>query len=113
MADYSDYTVKRATISLTDTTETTLIAAVAGMKNVIRQVYVTNDSSTTVRVDFRDTTGGSVIFHQIAPAANPSGATESYWEPAAKNTNWTAKLSASPSGGNGTLYVDVVYEVHI
>ena len=88
-------TLKAVTVSTT--TETTLIAAVATYFQDIYGLTVSNTSITTAtRVDIRDTTAGTVV--------------ESFWLPAATtlrlnydvplkqsaiNTNWTVQLSVA------------------
>lgn len=85
-----------ATITLTDTTETTLIAAVASTFLDLESVVISNTSSTAVRVDFRDTTGGSVRFSVYVGAGQASGfIPKKAIKQTAVNTNWTAKLSGS------------------
>lgn len=88
--------VSKGYITLTDTTETTLITAVASTYLDLTLVVVNNTSATAVRVDFRDDTGGTVMFSVYAPAGQPAGFTPPRPIPqTAVNKNWTAKLSAS------------------
>lgn len=84
------------TITLTSTTETTLLAQAASTFHDLTKLWVANTSATAVRVDFRDTTGGSVLFALYAPAGQTVGFTDSNdpIEQATVNTNWTAQLSA-------------------
>ena len=84
-------------ITLTNTTETTLLTAAASTFHDLTKVIVSNTSATAVRVDFRDTTAGTVMFSIYAPAGQTVGFTDSTdpIEQAAVNTNWTAQLSAA------------------
>lgn len=78
------------------TSETTIKAAVASTFIDVVSVLVNNTSATATRVDFRDTTGGSVRFSIYVPAGDVRGA--SFTRPvkqATVNTNWTAQCSAS------------------
>lgn len=87
----------KATITLTSTTETTLLAAAASTFHDLTKIIISNTSATAVRVDFRDTTAGTVMFSIYAPAGQAVGFTDSNdpIEQAAVNTNWTAQLSAA------------------
>lgn len=82
------------TLSAT-TTETTLIAQTASVFNDITGVIVNNTSATAVRVDFRDTTGGSVRFPIYVPAGDVRGFSNMFFGQATVNTNWTAQCSVS------------------
>jgi hypothetical protein len=86
------------TITLTTTTETTLVAA--GGTGVFLDAHffvIANTSATAVRVDLRPSTGGTVAI----PVQVPAGQTvvvaigEVPWPQAASNNNWTAQLSAA------------------
>jgi len=85
------------TITLTSTTETTLLAAAASTFHDLTKLWISNTSATAVRVDFRDTTAGAVRFSWYVPAGQPVGFTDSNdpIEQASVNTNWTAQLSAA------------------
>ena len=87
----------RNTITLTTTTETTLLTAVAATFLDVTKLIISNTSATAVRVDFRDTTAGTVMLSLYAPAGQTVGFTDSTdpIEQAAVNTNWTAQLSAA------------------
>ena len=80
------------------TSETTVLAAINSVYLDLVTVWVANTSNSAVRVDFRDTTGGSVRFSLYIPAGDMRGFTpqvpvkQSNW-----NTNWTAQSSASVS----------------
>lgn len=91
-------------ITLTSTTETTLIAAGgAGVFRDLIALYVSNESATEVRIDFRDSTAGTVRL-SIDLAADGGGAAMPFPVPltqATANNNWTAQLSAAVS----TVYI--------
>ena len=86
----------RNPITLTTTAETTLLAAAAATFHDLTKVLISNTSATAVRVDFRDTTAGTVLFSIHAPAGQTVGFTDSSdpIEQTTINTNWTAQLSA-------------------
>jgi hypothetical protein len=90
--------VTSATITLTNGTETTLLAAGgAGVFHDMTMLTITNTSSTAVRVDIRDDTAGTVILSMYV-AASGGGAVIPFTVPlsqTASNKNWTAQLSAS------------------
>lgn len=89
--------VKNA-ITLTTTTETTLLSAGgASVFNDITKLLIANTSGTDVRIDFRDATGGSVIFSVFAPAGQTVGvsAGDDPIPQTTANNNWTAQLSAA------------------
>ena len=87
----------RGAITLTTTTETTLITANAGMFHDLTKVIISNTSAVAVRVDFRDVTAGAVIMSIYAPAGQTVGFTDSSdpIEQTTVNTAWTAQLSAA------------------
>lgn len=86
------------TITLSNTTETTLIASGGG--GVLRDLVMlmlSNTSATAVRVDIRDNTGGTVRW-SVFLAADGGGAVIKFPVPLTQefvNDNWTAQLSAS------------------
>ena len=86
----------RNTITLTTTTETTLLAAAASTFHDVTKILVSNTSATAVRVDFRDSTAGSVMMSLYVPAGQIIGFTDSNdpVEQTTVNNNWTAQLSA-------------------
>ena len=87
-------------ITLSNTTETTLIAAGgAGVFQDLVYIALTNTSATQVRVDIRDDTAGTVRF-SMTLAANGGGASVALpvqLTASADNDNWTAQLSGSVS----------------
>lgn len=85
-------------ITLTSTTETTLLSAGgSGVFHDLTKLLISNTSGTDVRVDFRDVTGGSVIFSVFAPAGQTVGvsAGDDPIPQTTANNNWTAQLSAA------------------
>ncbi len=83
-------------VTLTSTTETTIVAATAAIFNDLRAVNIANTSATAVRVDFRHVAAGAVVFSVQVPA----GDTRTLELPviakqATVNTAWTAQLSAA------------------
>lgn len=78
--------------------ETTLIAAAASTFNDLAMIVVSNTSSATnSRIDFRDTTGGAVIFSlESIAGSGPVGFTPPIPIPQTTvNTNWTAQCATS------------------
>lgn len=85
--------------TLTNTTETTLIAATAGVFHDLATIVVINASGTITNVQFRDDTGGTVRF-TIPVAADGGGAVIPFPYPlpqTALNDNWTVQLSTGVS----------------
>lgn len=97
MNQVRDLVQQDAPITLSSTTETTLIAAgAAGVFHDLTMLLVTNSSATAVRVDFRDATAGTIRF-SLALAAN-GGAVVAFptpWKQTTAANNWTAQLSAA------------------
>lgn len=83
------------------TTETTIVTAIAGGRNDLMMLVVSNTSaSTNSRVDFRDTTGGPVLFSlESIGGANPIGFSlgGAAIPQSGQNTNWTATTITSTS----------------
>ena len=78
------------------TAETTVVTAAASTFNDLTAITVANTSTTPARVDFRNTTAGSVIFSLYVPGSDVRGITFQRPVPQASvNTNWTATSSAS------------------
>jgi hypothetical protein len=83
-------------ITLSSTTETTLVAAAASTFHDLTHLSASNTSSTAVRVDIRDDTGGTVRFSMFL-AADGGGFVMDFTQPfpaTAINDNWTAQLSS-------------------
>lgn len=83
------------TLTLTTITETILIAAVAAVNNDVRELVIANTSATAVRVDFRDSTAGTVRLSVMAEAGKTLFLEFTRLKQAAVNTSWTAQLSAA------------------
>jgi hypothetical protein len=82
---------------LNTTSETTLLTGVASTFLDVTRLILSNTSSTAVRVDVRDTTGGTVRL-SLMLAANGGGAVIPFDPPLKQTTtggNWTAQASAS------------------
>jgi len=78
------------------TAETTIVTAAASVFNDLTAIVISNTSSTGARVDFRDTTAGSVLFSLYIPPVDVRGV--AFQRPLPQttvNTNWTAQSSAS------------------
>ena len=93
-------------IALTTTTETTLIAATAGVFHDIVKLLIHNSSSSVVAIDFRDSTGGTIRYTAVA-AADGGGAVVPFEVPltqATVNNNWTAQLGTAVS----TVYITAI-----
>lgn len=90
--------VTHNTITLSNTTETTLLSAGgAGVFLDIVSLVITNTSSTAVRVDIRDSTSGTVRW-SIMLAADGGGVVFNPPLPLTQgtaNNNWTAQLSGA------------------
>src|SRR4030067_1068546 len=69
------------TITLTSTTETTLLAAAAAPFHDLTKLWSCNTPATAVRVDFRDTSAGGGRFYVYVPAAPSVGVSGFYYPP--------------------------------
>ena len=98
------------TITLTTTTETTLIAAggVGVFRDMIFLLIATSDILVANRVDIRDTTAGTVVLSipltDLGAGTVSAGSPivipfPSSWPQTTANSNWTAQLSATPTVG--------------
>lgn len=79
------------------TAETTIVTQAASVFNDLLLLVISNTSATATRIDFRDTTGGSVLFSLEAPATDTRGFSLGgvAIPQTTVNTNWTAQSSAS------------------
>lgn len=85
-----------STVTLSTTTETTLLAGNSSVFHDLTSVVISNTSSSAVRVDIRSTTGGDVIVSFQVPASDTRGAVFTVPKnQTTKNTNWTAQLSSA------------------
>lgn len=93
-------------ITLTSTTETTLLAAGgAGVIHDLVYLKLSNSSGTAVRVDIRDDTAGTVRDSSFL-AATGGGSNQSMLVPltsSGANQNWTAQLSGAVSSVHITV----------
>jgi len=94
-----DLTITQTTTLSATTSETTIVTAgAAGIFNDLVMLIVSNTSaSTNTRIDFRDTTGGSVLFSlQSVGGAAPVGFALPIPIPQTSTaTNWTAQCATS------------------
>ena len=61
----------------------------------ITGIIAVNTSATAVRVDFRDSTGGTIQFPLYVPAGETRGFSNMFYKQTTVNSNWTAQLSAA------------------
>jgi hypothetical protein len=103
-----DRLVAAARVSLTSTTETTLIAAGgAGVFRDLVMLILSSEAATEVRVDVRDVTAGTVMF-SVDLAPDGGGAVLPFrvpWPQATANSAWTVQLSAAVS----TVYASAIF----
>lgn len=103
-----DRLVAAPRVSLTNTTETNLIAAGgAGVFRDLVQLILSNESATEVRVDFRDVTAGVVLF-SLDLYPDGGGAVVPFrvpWPQATANSAWTMQCSA----GVSTVYASALF----
>lgn len=80
-------------ITLTTTTETTLIAAVASVRHGIHSLEIANRDNVAHTLDFRDTTAGTIRKTIIIPAGVTYAIPYDFglWQ-LAVNTNWTVTM---------------------
>jgi hypothetical protein len=91
-----DLTDLNSMVTLTSTTETTIIAAIASTFNDIVSMILTNTSATGVRVDLRTVAAGTVVASIWLPATTTLTVdVSSSLKQATVNTAWTAQLSAA------------------
>lgn len=83
-------------ITLSTTTETTLITAVASVRHGMTVLTIANRDTAATTVDIRDTTAGTIRRTIIVPAGQTfcCDMVAGWWQ-AAVNTNWTAQLRAA------------------
>lgn len=79
---------------ITTTTETTILAAVAGVFLDLETIMIANTALNDARVDFRDTTAGPVRFSiEITSGQTMFFTPNRHVKQTSVNTNWTAQLS--------------------
>lgn len=83
-------------ITVSTTTETVLVAAVASVRHCLRRVIVANRDTVACTVDVRDTSAGTVRETYIVEAGKTLPIIdEGGWPQGAVNTNWTVQLRAA------------------
>ena len=95
-------------VSLTSTTETTLVAAGgAGVFRDLAMLVVSSEASTEVRLDVRDVTAGTVAFSlDLAPDGGGAVVVPSIiWPQGTANSAWSVQLSSAVS----TVYVSALF----
>lgn len=92
-----DLVTRSAVVTLTDTTETSLIAAGgAGIFYDMVSIKLNNTSATAVRCDIRDVLAGTVIDTFYLPAGDIRGIVYTVpFKQTTANSAWTVKISAS------------------
>ncbi len=92
-----DLTGTQTTTISASTSETTIVTAAASVFNDLVMLVVSNTSaSTNTRIDFRDTTAGSVLFSLQSPGNTTIGFAPPIPIPQTSvNTNWTAQCATS------------------
>lgn len=97
-ATIRDLTGTQTTTISASTSETTIVTAAASTFNDLIMLIVSNTSAATnTRIDFRDTTGGTILFSlQSNGGQNPVGfALQVPIPQTTVNTNWTAQCATS------------------
>lgn len=97
-ATIRDLTGTQTTTISASTAETTIVTQAASIFNDLLMLVISNTSTaTTTRIDFRDTTGGSVLFSLFSPAADTRGFSLGgvVIPQTSVNTNWTAQCGTS------------------
>jgi hypothetical protein len=96
--------VTTANVSLSTTTETTLMAAAgAGVFLDLVQLVISNGSASAVTVSIRDTTAGSILANIDLSPNNTGGnnvvclTLSPPWPQTTANTNWTVQLNTAVS----------------
>jgi len=88
--------VSQNNITLTSTTETSLLAAVASLFQDITEMTLTNTSASPTRVDIRTVTAGAVVLSiNMVAGATVHLAWKTGLKQATVNTAWTAQCSAA------------------
>lgn len=83
----------RNRITLTTTTETTLIAAVASVRHVLTGLTIANRDNVAHTLDIRDATSGTIRETVVLPAGQTFVYKDTIGNPqAAVNTNWTVTM---------------------
>lgn len=101
---------KSGVITLSSTTETTLLTAVAATFLDVFYLHCINTSTTATRVDIRDATGGTIRDNLACPAAvgDCSGLVSDLipLPQTAVNNNWTVQLSGAVTDVRCVAYAE-------
>ncbi|MEJ1158010.1 hypothetical protein [Prosthecomicrobium sp. N25] len=90
-----------AAVTLSGTTETTIVSAAASTFNDLHALEASNTSTTGVRVDVRDSVAGTVrLSFWLAGGSSAVFEWSVPKKQASANAAWTAQLSAVPTGGD-------------
>lgn len=82
--------------TITGTTETTIVTAVASTFLDLVGLKLTNSGTTAVEVAIRDATAGTIIDYLYVPAGDMRGVTYTVpFKQTTANSNWTAQASAA------------------
>lgn len=96
MGHIRDLVDLNAPVTLSTTTETTVVAAIASVFNDVVEVNIDNTSATAVRVYFRTVAAGAVVRSVWVEGGKRESIILSVpWKQATVNTAWTAQLSAA------------------
>lgn len=92
-----DLTGTQTTTISASTSETTIVTQAASVFNDLLLLVISNTSATATRIDFRDTTAGTILFSLEAPATDTRGFSLGgvAIPQTSVNTNWTAQCAAS------------------
>lgn len=98
--------------TISNTSETTIVAAGGvGVFNDLLMLVMTNSGSVGTRVDIRDDTGTAVDMSVwLAPGGGAVIPFHTPYAQGASNDNWTAQLSATPTGGS--VYIFAQYAIN-
>jgi hypothetical protein len=100
-----DLIVAPTITTISNTNETTVLSAIASTFLDVVGVIITNTSTTSTEVTFKDSTGGTSRFKISAPANDTRGITLPYIVPqATANNNWTATAADSVSSLDITVF---------
>ena len=93
---FRDLVGTQTTTISSSTSETTIVTAVASTFLDLTALVISNTSATATRIDFRDTTAGSILFSLYIPAGDVRGVAFQRPVPQTSvNTNWTAQCGTS------------------
>lgn len=105
--------VTEGAVALTNTTETTVIAAGgSGVFHDLTLLVLSNTSTGALRCDIRDSTGGTVQFPiMLAPGGGAVIALPVPYRQGTANNAWTAQLGSNPGGGDVRVTMQAVKNV--